>query len=86
MWSSQYYYFLIQSDDHYSEVIKSSRLIDFLTNELHLLQKGPDSFEVENHLPWLQVAIVNAQADGSFSTQNNCPEYVNIISIIKLAN
>ena len=82
MWSSDYFYFEIRFDQTYSRTINSSELLGFLVDEIYLVSDGTDSLVGNYQQPWMNLTIVKASKDGCFSSQRECPEKVNLISIV----
>jgi hypothetical protein len=82
MWSNEYFYFEIRFNQTYSHTINSTKLLAFLINEIHLVSDGTDSLIGNPKQPWMNLTIIKASKDGSFTSQNKCPEKVNLISII----
>lgn len=81
MWSDQYNYYNIQSDEAHSEEIESKKVIEILTKTTYFKQINHQSFSNYDHFPWLEINIVKAKNE-NFSTSEKELEFVNLIAIV----
>jgi len=82
MYSAYYYYFEIRGRDDYSLYTKSEPLVAYLVDELGLIRESEDSFVGKNGDPHIDLSLVCASNNGSYSTKDVLSEFINLVVVI----
>jgi hypothetical protein len=82
MWSNQYWYYNIRSDEIYSDSLSSNKVVGLLENIDILKKKGPQVFINSESFPWIKITCVCSN-NGSFAhDDSDKTDRINLITIV----
>ncbi len=82
MWSDQYLYYQIRSDEKYSMQLPTATIVKALIGSGKLGKTGPQTFVNKDGVPGLQVCCVNSSQGNFGSDASLNSEYCNLIAVV----
>jgi hypothetical protein len=75
------WYITIRSDAHYTRAVDSGALSAFLRSQPELIQAGSGGFESAPNQPWVSLATVLCDPNGSYNTSEPA-QTVNLVDMV----
>jgi hypothetical protein len=81
MWSDRYNYYRIQFDEHLSQKLDKSFVVNYLLETKLFKQTSHQSFTNTDKFPWVDMVLVETY-DGNFATSDKENHFVTLIAIV----
>jgi hypothetical protein len=83
MWSDNYIYYNIQSDEHFSQRLTKSVIINYLLETNLFKQTNYQSFTNSDKFHWVDIVLAET-SDGNYALSDKEIEFVTLIAIVCL--
>lgn len=82
MWSNQYSYINICSDEDLTQLVGTTKIRDFLLQQPELKQKGEYTFVNQANAPFMQLELLFAKSFNGWSDQDRNVKKTNLITVV----
>lgn len=83
MWSDRYNYYNIQSDEHFSQRLTKSAIVNCLLETNLFKQANHQSFTNSDKFPWANIVLIETY-DGNYTLSDKEIEFVTLLAIVCL--
>ncbi len=83
MWSEKYNYYNIQFDEHFSQKLDKSIVVECLLETNRFKQTNHQTFTNTDEFPWVDLILVETY-DGNLASSETEDQYVTLVAIVCL--
>ena len=81
MWSDRYNYYNIQFDEHFSQKLDKSVVVNCLLGTKLFKQTNHQAFANTDKFPWVEMVLVETN-DGNFASSETENQFVTLVAIV----